>query len=187
MVHGDALITEKLQQASSEDLLSEVQGSLDQLSAFSPSRKASSKSVDARRQAVPSPSMGLRNLEDIKSPDAVPERLLLSAVRRRKQTVAHLPQSSVDGSANRTADRTLEAFPQIFQSPNLPGMQQSDCNEKQLMSSDHPSPAQVWAGMQPELLSQVLQQVQWTSREAIALTGVCRCSIANVSVLAFFC
>ena len=173
MVHGDALITEKLPQSSSEALLSEVQGSLDQLSAFSPSRKASCKGMAAARQAAQSSSAGAPSARDATTlSHAQPDRLLQSAVRHRRQTGSH-PQRSMEWSADNTSSSLVEAQPQLFQSPNLPGMQQAELTKARSMSTDPLD--QVWAGMQPELLSHVMQQVQWTSREAVALTGVCRC------------
>ena len=184
MVHGDALITEKLQQTSSEVLLSEVQGSLDQLSAFSPSRKASCRSLGTDEHAEQSSSAGApsaRKVKDTNLSDASSDRLLQSSVRHRRQTASHPLQRSMDWSADKSASDALEAWPQLFQSPNLPGMQPAEPNVAQFLSND--TPAQVWAGMQPELLSQVMQQAQWTSREAVALTGVCRCSIANKHVM----
>lgn len=184
MVHGDALITEKLPETSSEALLSEVQGSLDQLSAFSPSRKASCKGLAAAKQAAQSSSAPSAR-EATALSDAPPDRLLQSAVRHRRQTASH-PQRSMACSMEPSADNTttsnsVEAQSQLFQSPNLPGMQQAELMEARSMSTD--TLIQVWAGMQPELLSHVMQQVQWTSREAVALTGVCRCCIPDCHAL----
>ena len=180
MVHGDALITDKLQQTSSEALLLEVQGSLDQLSAFSPSHKASYKSLGAVEQVMQSSSTAApsaRKAKDTKSSNLLPHPLLQSSVRHRRQTTSHPPQHSMDWSADKTSYDAMEAGPPLFQSPDLPGMQPAEPKVAQSLSND--TPVQVWAGMQPELLSQVMQQVQWTSREAVAVTGVCRCSIAN--------
>lgn len=185
MVHGDALLTEALQQTTCEDLLSEVQGSLDQLSAFSPSRKSSSKNLAVKTHplqgsAITAPSA--RKAEKSTLSSTAPDSLLLSAARRRKQIPAHSPPSSVEKATEDTAHITLDALPQLFQAPNLPGMQQAAYTDEQPVSNDHPTTVQVWAGMQPELLSHVLQQVQWTSREAVALTGVCRYSISNTTI-----
>ena len=179
MIHGDALITEKLQQTSTEALLIEVQGSLDQLSAFSPSRKASCNSLGAVEHTVQSSFAGAPSAEkgkDANLSEASPDRLLQSSARHRRQTASRPPQRRMDWSARKSASDAMEAWPQLFQSPNLPGMQSAEA-KAQFLSND--TPVQVWAGMQPELLSQVMQQVQWNSREAVALTGVCRCSIAK--------
>ena len=184
MVHGDALITEKLQHSSSQALLSEVQSSLDQLSAFSPSRKALCKSLHAGEHAVPSSSArapSARKTKDTDASYASPHHILQSSVRHRRQTAAHSPQRSVEWAADKTNSDVMEAWPQLFQAPNLPGMHPAAPKVAQSLSNN--APVQVWAGMQPELLSQVMQQLQWTSREAVALTGVCRCSIANKHVM----
>lgn len=185
MVHGDALVTEALQQITCEDLLSEVQGSLDQLSAFSPSRKSSSKSLavqihHAQGSAISAPSA--RKAEESTLSSTASDSLLLSAARHRRQIAAHSPQSSAKQAAEKTGHITLDALPQLFQAPNLPGMQQAAFTEEPSVSSDHSTTVQVWAGMQPELLSHVLQQVQWTSREAVALTGVCRYSMSITTI-----
>lgn len=180
MVHGDALITDKLQQTSSEALLLEVQGSLDQLSAFSPRRKASCKSLRAVEQAVQSSSTGAsyaRKATDTNMSNASPHHLLHSSVRHRRQTASHPTHQGIDSSADKTTNDAMGPWPQLFQSPNLPGMHTAEPKVAQSLSND--TPVQMWAGMQPELLSQVMQQVQWTGREAVALTGVCRCSISQ--------
>ena len=179
MVHGDALITDKLQQTSSEALLLEVQGSLDQLSAFSPRRKASCKSLRAVEQAVQS-STGAplaRKATDTNMSNASSHHLLQSSVRHRRQTASHPTHQGIDWPADKTTSDAIGPWPQLFQSPNLPGMQPAEPKVAQSLSND--TPVQMWAGMQPELLSQVMQQVQWTGREAVALTGVCRCSISQ--------
>lgn len=189
MVHGDALITEKLPQTSSEALLSEVQGSLDQLSAFSPRRKASGKNLVAAKQAAQGSSARAPSAREATTlSDARPDRLLHSAVRHRRQTASrpqrsmeHSMERSMERSADNTISNSAEAQPQLFQSPNLPGMQQAELTEAHSLSTD--TLVQVWAGMQPELLSHVMQQVQWTSREAVALTGVCRCCSCNCHAL----
>lgn len=181
MVHGDALITGKLPQTSSETLLSEVQGSLDQLSVFSPSRKISCKGLAAAKQAAQSSSACAPSAREATTlSHARPDRLLQSAVRHRRQTDSH-PQRSMEWSADKATRNSVDKQSQLFQSPNLPGMQQAELTEARSMSTD--TLVQVWAGMQPELLSHVMQQVQWTSREAVALTGVCRCYIPNCHAL----
>ena len=186
MVHGDAVITEKLQHSSSQALLTEVQSSLDQLSTFSPSRKALCKSLGAVEHAMPSSSArapSARKAKDIDSSCASPHYLLQSSARHRRQTAAHSPQPSMDWALDKTNSDMMEAWPQLFQSPDLPGMHPAEPKVAQSLSNN--TSVQVWAGMQPELLSQIMQQLHWTSREAVALTGVCRCSVANEYVMLF--
>lgn len=183
MVHGDALITEAVQQTSSQDLLLEVQGSLDKLSAFSPSHRSSSKNLVAGGLAVQSHLPGApsaKKAEDTALSNAAPDNLLLSAVRHRRQSPAHSVQSSMEWATAETAHITMNAPTELFQAPKLPSMQPTKFEEGQSFCSDHAT--QMWAVMQPELLSHILQQVQWTSREAVALTGVCRCSMSSIII-----
>lgn len=175
MIHGDALITQKLKQSASEDLLLEIQGGLDQLSAYT---KKSHTSMHVHPDATQSrftdtpPYLTAQNTV---SSATVPDSLKFSTVRRRKQAAANMmqPQQSMKQSHN--AANVLQSTPlKLFQSPGFSGMQQASPSEPQSVNVESMSAANDWAGMQPELLSQVLQQLQWSSKEAVALTGVCR-------------
>lgn len=176
MIHGDALITQKLQQPAPEDLLSEVQGSLDQLFAFSKSLKGVDESLQANTQAMQSHTTDIA--PDSRAQTAAAPSLELSAVRRHSRAAATAQQRqqrhSHDGSAHGTTSMPSSSSSEMFQTPNLPGMPQTEATRPQSTSADDAALAGVWAGMQPELLSQVLHQVAWTSKEAMALTGVCR-------------
>ena len=179
MIYGDAMVTEKLHlPAPAGDLLLEIQGSLDQLSGSStPSQRVCVRQQSGQSEAqVPA--------EDIKQDAAslwtvAPPSLVLSVGRHRSPAQRDSQQQqqqqhAVDQSSCESTSMSPSDSTQLFQPPDLPGMQQTNATESQSDSADSLLPPHVWAGTQPELLSQVLQQMSWTSKEAVALTGVCR-------------
>ena len=176
MVHGDALITQRLQQSAPEDLLLEIQGGLDQLSAYT---TRSHSSMHAHPNATEDPvtdTLPTLTAQNTMSSTTVPDSLILSTVRPRKPADAHLlrPQQGMPRSAHDATNSSQSTPLELFQSPDFPCMQQASPNEAHSATVESMSAANDWAGVQPELLSQVLQQVQWSSKEAVALTGICR-------------
>lgn len=179
MVHGDALITQTAgAAAAAADLLSEVQTSLNQLSAFtfhSSAAHANNKgfSSQALKQLLP-----LQHAPQPATPPPAATALTASVPQRVRRLVPHMAASVSDAASYlpsqglATAKDSQQASMQegLFAPPQLLRMVQSS-----------PPPASVgllpsdqWAHMQPELLGSILQQVKWTGREAIALTAVCR-------------
>ena len=179
MIHGDALITQTTGPAAVKDLLTEVQTSLDQLSAFSSAvnsvvtvkPKTSQVSVDTVPAMLTQPRQAAQS-------DAA--AALLTAPSRQRRQAAKTPaplapdvrhaDSTVSSSASICEQATPASELTMFQSPQLPGMDQPAA----VPASDVAGMSDQWANMQPELLGNVLQQVNWSGREAIALTAVCR-------------
>ncbi len=185
MIHGDALITQSTgPRAATADLLSEVQASLNQLSGFNtrigtePRPTGRDAQQPASRMAVPSQKAPDIPLQAVNAPQSY----VLSAPRYHRQTAPTTAElSSTDISSlpdnNSRLSQVTAAAPEagLFQSPDLPGLQQPVAGAQQAgADAQYAALADVWGGMQSELLGNVLRQVRWTSREAIALSGVCR-------------
>ncbi|DBA79070.1 TPA: hypothetical protein ACH3X1_008925 [Trebouxia sp. C0004] len=110
----------------------------------------------------------------------LPQQKMQSAPKQRRHAMSQdqAPSSTVDGCLQLEKKRSphgqgKEAPSEfgLFQAPDLPGLKQPTAATEQAGQS--PCLIDIWGSMQSELLGNVLRQMQWTSREAIALTGVC--------------
>ena len=186
MIHGDALITQSagLQHATTE-LLSEVQASLNQLSTFSnftnyTSAQAGSQDQQPQSAAVAPTMAATRNFLDTTLPSVTAlnhEALRIPKHHRQNRSPANRADamSSQNLSRRSASCVTDSAEAVLFQPPDLPGLRQQTGDVQQDMSvAQSPCITDKWGGMQSELLGKVLQQLHWTSKEAIALTAVCR-------------
>ena len=186
MVHGDALITQSTgPEALAADLLAEVQASMDQLSDFNTDTR--SKTGTTRRHHKQPQEHPKNSLEPAKTARAITvptakaaQSQVHHALRHRRHTVLPIeqpdsPDSSLPADKAFSSQATAAPESDLFQSPQLPGIEQSVTAEQHVMADVKIMPlVDMWASMQSELLGNILQQVQWTSREAVALTAVCR-------------
>ena len=181
MIHGDAMLT--YSRGLAVDLLSEVQASLNHLSAF---HMPSATPPNPGRQGHQPDGLTARTRLPAKTTTVAavsPAQQVHTALRHRRHTpspvqveLLHSTETITKHSkpnVNKLAT-SVDQF-ELFQAPDLPGLEQSMAVTSQAGThAERPCLVDTWGSMQAELLSSILQQLQWTSREAIALTGVCR-------------
>lgn len=179
MIHGDVLIMQNT--GTGSDLLSEVQASLKQLSAFNMTARADSDHAGLQRRQPASSSAHAISPAVTDTASMLPQHKMQSAPKHRRRAMSQeqAPSSTIDCllqmEKNSPPLSQVEETPSefgLFQAPDLPGMKQPTAATEQAAQS--PCLIDIWGSMQSELLGNVLRQMQWTSREAIALTGVCQ-------------
>ena len=179
MIHGDVLMTQST--GTGSDLLSEVQASLKQLSAFNMTAHADSNHAGLQRRQPASSAAHAISPAVTDTASMLPQYQMQSAPKHRRHAVSEeqAPSSTSDCSSqweqNSSPLSQVKETPSefgLFQAPDLPGLKQPTTATEQAAQS--PGLVDIWGSMQSELLGNVLRQMQWTSREAIALTGVCR-------------
>ncbi|DBB12840.1 TPA: hypothetical protein ACH3X3_005602 [Trebouxia sp. C0006] len=170
MIHGDVLMTQNT--GTGSDLLSEVQASLKQLSAFNMTAHADSSHAGLQRRQPASSAAHASSPAVTDTASMLPQHQMQSALRHRRHAMGteQAPSSTVVCVPLSQVEETPSDFG-LFHAPDLPGLKQAKAATEQAAQS--PCLIDIWGSMQSELLGNVLRQMQWTSREAIALTGVC--------------
>ncbi len=169
MIHGDVLMTQN--SGTGSDLLSEVQASLKQLSAFNMTAHADSSHAGLQTRQPASSAAHASSPAVSDTASMLPHHQMQSALRHRRYAITQeqAPGSTVNCSPLSQVEETPSDFG-LFHAPDLPGLKQPATEQ----AAQSPCLIDIWGSMQSELLGNVLRQMQWTSREAIALTGVCR-------------
>lgn len=171
MIHGDVLMTQNT--GTGSDLLSEVQASLKQLSAFNMTAHADSSHAGLQRRQPASSAAHASSPAVTDTASMLPQHQMQSALRHRRHAMGteQAPSSTVVCVPLSQVEETPSDFG-LFHAPDLPGLKQAKAATEQAAQS--PCLIDIWGSMQSELLGNVLRHMQWTSREAIALTGVCQ-------------
>lgn len=181
MIHGDAMLT--YSRGLAVDLLSGVQASLNHLSAF---HMPSAMPPNPGRQGHQ--PVGLTALTRLPAKTTTvaaisPAQQVHTALRHRRHTpspvqveLLHSTETITKHSKPNVSKLGASADQfELFQAPDLPGLEQCMAVPGQAgTQAERACLVDTWGSMQAELLSSVLQQLHWTSREAIALSGVCR-------------